>query len=62
MSAAAIGACDGGFGVIDEQLLAGAVDLAHRALELPGEAPLVVAEPVVDVGLALGVVGAVFFP
>jgi hypothetical protein len=48
--------------IVDEQLLAGAVDLAHRSLELLGEAPVVFAELRVAVGLAIGVIGTVFFP
>jgi hypothetical protein len=59
---AAVGQCDGGAGVIDEQLLACAVNLPHRALELPGEAPIVVAELGVGVGLAVRVLGPVFLP
>jgi len=62
MGAAAVGQSDGGAGVIDEQLLAGAVHLAHRALELPGEAAVVLAELRVAVGMALGMVGTVLLP
>ena len=62
VGAAAVGERDGGAGVIDEQLLAGAVDLAHRALELPGEAAVIFAELRVAVGLAIGIVGAVLLP
>jgi hypothetical protein len=62
MGAAAIAQCKGGAGEINEQLLAGAVDLAHRALELLGKAPVVVAELRIAVGLAVRVVCPVFFP
>ena len=59
MGAPAIGERNGRAGVIDEQPLAGAVDLAHRALQLPGEAPVVVAELRIGVGLVIRIIGAV---
>jgi len=60
--ARAVGQRDRRAGVVDEQLLAGAVDLAHRTLELLGEAPIVLAELRVAIGVALGVIGAVLLP
>lgn len=62
VGAAAVGERDGGAGVINEQLLAGAVDLTHRALELSGEAAVVLAQLRVAVGLAIGIVGAMLLP
>ena len=44
LRAAAIGQAVGEASVIDEQLFAGAAYLAHRAPDLPGEAPVVFAE------------------
>ena len=62
MGAGAVGEPDGGAGVVDEQLLAGPVHLAHRALQLLGEAAVVLAELGVTVGLLPGMIGAVFLP
>jgi hypothetical protein len=39
-----MGQAGGGTGVIDEQLVAGTADLAHRPTELPGEAAVTIAE------------------
>ena len=50
VGAAAVRQGDRGAGVVDEQFLAGAVDLAHRALEAFGEAAVVLAELGVAVG------------
>jgi hypothetical protein len=50
---AAVDQFDGGPGEIDEQLLAGTVDLAHGALELPGKAPVILAELGIGVGVAI---------
>ena len=41
-------------GVVDEQLLAGAVVLAHHQVELPGPGPVLVAEPAVLQPLGVG--------
>lgn len=62
MGAPPVGEPDDGTGGVNEQLLAGAVHLAHRALELASEASVVLAELCVAIGLAVGVVGAVFLP
>jgi hypothetical protein len=51
---------DGLPGVVDKQLLAGAVGLAHHQIELAGPVTVVVAEPAV--GEALRVGDAVLFP
>lgn len=59
---AAISEHDGRAGVIDEQLLAGTIDRAHRALELHGEAPVCVAELRAGVGLAGHMIGALLMP
>jgi hypothetical protein len=51
-----------GAGAVDEQLLAGAVNLAHRAIQALGERLIVLAELRVAVGLSAGVLGLVFLP
>jgi hypothetical protein len=50
----------GATGKIDEQLLAGEVDLAHRRLEPSGPGPVEVAEPGIAEPVGRG--SAVFFP
>ena len=62
MGTAAIGEADGRAGIVDEQFLAGAMNLAHGPLELPGELPVILAELRVAVGVPVRVVGAVLFP
>ena len=59
---AAIGELHGGAGEVDEELLAGAVDLAHRALQAQRIAPVVLAELAVAPGALLRVLGHVLFP
>jgi hypothetical protein len=58
----AIGEFDRGAGVVDEELLAGAVDLAHRALQPQRVAPIPFAELAVAVGRLPGMGGDVLFP
>ncbi len=55
MGTRAIGHRDGRASVVDKQLLAGLVDLAHRALQALGPRVVVLAELRVAVGLAAGV-------
>ena len=50
----------GAAGEIDEQLLAGDMDLAHRRLQPPGPGPVEIAEP--GIAEAVGGAGAVFLP
>lgn len=62
MGATAVNQLQRGPGVVDEQLLPGAVDLAHGALEALGIAPVVLAELGVAMGGLAGVLGAVLLP
>jgi len=62
VGSAAVAQTDRGAGIVDEQLLAGAVDLAHRAPELFGKAPVILAELRIAVGMDIGIVGPVLFP
>ena len=62
MGARAIGHRDGRASIVDKQLLAGLVDLTHRALQTLRPGVVVLAELRVAVGLAGGVGVDIFLP
>jgi hypothetical protein len=57
MRSAAMGQAGGGAGVIDEQLVAGTADPAHRAIRLPNEAAVIIGKLKEGRGVPFGTVG-----
>jgi hypothetical protein len=60
MRSAAMGQAGGGAGVIDEQLVAGTADPAHRAIPLPDEATVSIGKLKAEVCLSVRSAGCFF--